>query len=154
MARVNVPGTSDWFELADISILTSDHQFDLDELRDGLIEAKRRRLAASAPPPANPAVMADPADTDVRLAGRDLIPVYELVLGWVVTDSSRGLPVKFPLAAGTWNVLRAAVAPYFATLNGAVAPKAETDQEETGESTSTTTSPEPVPALPAEPAQG
>lgn len=143
MTRVTVPGTDDWFELRDTGFLTSDHQFDLDDLRESLRDAKRARLAAQ--PPANPAVMADPnEERPVDLTQRELIPVYELVMSWAVSDSSRGMPVKFPLPAATWNTLRAELGPFFRLLNG-TAPKEETT--ESGPSTSSTSSPEPVPAL-------
>ena len=118
MTRVDVPGGG-WFELKDINELTSDHQEQYLDLADELREAKRKRLAAL--PPLNPAVMPDPADdTPVRLTRKDTAPIRELVEGWVVADSSFGMPVPKPLPLLASNVLKDALEEYFSGLNGDV----------------------------------
>ncbi len=89
------------------------------DLADELREQKRERLAAL--PPVNPAVMPDPADdTPVRLTRKDTAPIRELVEGWVVADSSFGMPVPKPLPLLASNVLRDELEPYLEALNGIV----------------------------------
>ena len=118
MKRVDVPGGG-WFDLRDIAELTSDHQEQYLDLADELREQKRERLAAL--PPVNPAVMPDPADdTPVRLTRKDTAPIRELVEGWVVADSSFGMPVPKPLPLLASNVLKDALEDYFSGLNGDV----------------------------------
>ena len=118
MKRVDVPGGG-WFDLRDIAELTSDHQEQYMDLADELREQKRERLAAL--PPVNPAVMPDPADdTPVRLTRKDTAPIRELVEGWVVADSSFGMPVPKPLPLLASNVLRDALEPVYESLNGTV----------------------------------
>ncbi len=118
MKRVDVPGGG-WFDLRDIAELTSDHQEQYLDLADELREQKRERLAAL--PPVNPAVMPDPADdTPVRLTRKDTAPIRELVEGWVVADSSFGMPVPKPLPLLASNVLKDALEEYFSGLNGDV----------------------------------
>ena len=118
MKRVDVPGGG-WFDLRDIAELTSDHQEQYLDLADELREQKRERLAAL--PPVNPAVMPDPADdTPVRLTRKDTAPIRELVEGWVVADSSFGMPVPKPLPLLASNVLRDELEPYLEALNGIV----------------------------------
>ena len=118
MKRVDVPGGG-WFDLRDIAELTSDHQEQYLDLADELREQKRERLAAL--PPVNPAVMPDPADdTPVRLTRKDTAPIRELVEGWVVADSSFGMPVPKPLPLLASNVLRDALEPVYESLNGTV----------------------------------
>ncbi len=118
MKRVDVPGGG-WFDLRDIAELTSDHQEQYLDLADELREQKRERLAAL--PPVNPAVMPDPADdTPVRLTRKDTAPIRELVEGWVVADSSFGMPVPKPLPLLASNVLKDALEEYFSGLNGEV----------------------------------
>ena len=120
MTRVDVPGGG-WFELKDINELTSDHQEMYLDLADELREQKRERLAAL--PPLNPAVMPDPADdTPVRLTRKDTAPIRLLVEGWVVADSSFGMPLPKPLPLLASNVLRDALEPVFGALNGDVTP--------------------------------
>ena len=120
MTRVDVPGGG-WFELKDINELTSDHQEMYLDLADELREQKRERLAAL--PPLNPAVMPDPADdTPVRLTRKDTTPVREMVTGWMVADSSYGMPLPKPLPLLASNVLRDALEPVFGALNGDVTP--------------------------------
>ena len=120
MKRVDVPGGG-WFDLRDIAELTSDHQEQYLDLADELRERKREALAAL--PPVNPAVMPDPADeTPVRLTRKDLGPVRDMVEGWVVTDSSYGMPLPKPLPLMAANVLRAELDGYFGALNGDVTP--------------------------------
>ena len=118
MKRVDVPGGG-WFDLRDIAELTSDHQAQYLDLADELREQKRERLAAL--PPVNPAVMPDPNDeTPVRLTRKDTAPIRELVEGWVVADSSFGMPVPKPLPLLASNVLKDALEEYFSGLNGEV----------------------------------
>jgi len=118
MKRVDVPGGG-WFDLRDIAELTSDHQEQYLDLADELREQKRERLTAL--PPVNPAVMPDPADdTPVRLTRKDTAPIRELVEGWVVADSSFGMPVPKPLPLLASNVLKDALEEYFSGLNGEV----------------------------------
>ena len=120
MTRVDVPGGG-WFELKDINELTSDHQEMYLDLADELREQKRERLAAL--PPLNPAVMPDPADdTPVRLTRKDTAPIREMVTGWMVADSSYGMPLPKPLPLLASNVLRDALEPVFGALNGDVTP--------------------------------
>ena len=118
MKRVDVPGGG-WFDLRDIAELTSAHQEDYLDKADELREAKREALAAL--PPANPAVMPDPADeTPVRLTRKDLGPVRDLVESWVLADSSFGMPLPKPLPLVAANVLREALDGYYGALNGEV----------------------------------
>ena len=139
MKRVTVPGGG-WFDLRDISELTSDHQEQYLDLADEIREAKRERLAAL--PPLNPAVMPDPADdTPVRLTRKDTGPIRELVEGWVVTGSSFGIPIPRPLPLVASNVLRDELEFFLSALNGEV-PK----ENPVSGSTSGGTSPDPVPA--------
>ena len=120
MKRVDVPGGG-WFDLRDIGDLTSDHQEQYLDLADELRERKREALAAL--PPVNPAVMPDPADdTPVRLTRKDTGPIRELVEGWVVADSSFGMPLPKPLPLMAANVLRAELDGYYGALNGDVTP--------------------------------
>jgi hypothetical protein len=139
MKRVTVPGGG-WFDLRDLSDLTSDHQEQYLDLGDELRQAKRDALAAL--PPVNPAVMPDPADeTPVRLTRKDTGPIRELVQGWMVADASFGMPLPRPLPLLAANVLRDALESAFGALNGEV-PKESPESA----STSGGTSPEPVPA--------
>jgi hypothetical protein len=120
MKRVDVPGGG-WFDLRDMSELTSDHQEAYLDLADELRERKREALAAL--PPVNPAVMPDPADdTPVRLTRKDTAPIREMVTGWMVADSSYGMPLPKPLPLLASNVLRDALEPVFGALNGDVTP--------------------------------
>ena len=141
MKRVDVPGGG-WFDLRDIAELTSDHQEQYLDLADDLREAKRERLAAL--PPLNPAVMPDPADdTPVRLTRKDTGPIRALVEGWIVADSSFGMPLPKPLPLVAANVLRDALEPAISALNGEV-PK----ESPASASTSSATSPEAAIAPP------
>jgi hypothetical protein len=139
MKRVDVPGGG-WFELRDIGELTSDHQEQYLDLADDLRETKQQLTALL--PPENPAVMPDPADTTpVRLTRKELGPIRQLVEGWIVADSSFGMPLPKPLPLIASNVLREALEPCFSALNGDV-PK-----ENPGSgSTSGITSPDPATA--------
>ena len=144
MKRVPVPdgsgGELGWFDLRDIGELTSDHQEQYLDLADELREAKRAMLAEL--PPLNPAVMPDPADdTPVRLTRKELGPIRELVQGWVVADSSFGVPLPQPLPLVAANVLREALDGHFSALNGEV-PK----ENPVSDSTSGTISPDPATA--------
>ena len=142
MTRHNVPGDSGWFELRDIKELTEDHQLEYLDFLDGLRDQKRQALAALN---ANPAVMANPADdTPVDLTHQELIPANNLVEGWVITDSSFGIPRPRPLPLIAGNVLRQAMSPYYRALNGVV-PK----ESPGSDSTSTATSAENATAPPA-----
>jgi len=142
MKRVDVPGGG-WFDLRDMAELTSDHQEQYLDLADELREAKRERLAAL--PPLNPAVMPDPNDeTPVRLTRKDTVPIRLLVEGWVVADSSFGVPLPKPLPLIASNVLKDALEPFFAALNGDVVP----NESPASASTSSGTSPDPVTAPP------
>lgn len=122
MKRAEVPGGG-WFDLRSVNDLTSEHQEQYLDLGDEIREAKRAALAAL--PPVNPAIMPDPDDeTPVRLTRKDTGPIRDLVTGWVVADSSFGLPLPSPLPLVAANVLRDALEPVFAALNGEVpAPK-------------------------------
>ena len=138
MKRVEVPGGG-WFDLKELSDLTSDHQETYLDKADEIREAKRAMLAAL--PPENPAVMPDPADeTPVRLTRKDTGPIRNLVEGWMVTDSSFGMPLPKPLPLIAANVLRDALEPAISALNGDV-PK----ESPVSASTSGTISPDPVP---------
>jgi hypothetical protein len=87
-------------------------------------------------------VMPDPADeAEVRLTRKETGPIQELVLSWILEDSSYGVPLPKPLPLLAANVLRIALADYFSALNGVV-PK---ESPEPG-STSGGTSPDPAPA--------
>jgi len=119
MKRVEVPDGGGWFDLRDLKDLTSDHQEEYLDLADELREKKR--AAQAALPPANPAVMPDPLDeAPVRLTRKDTTPIRELVEGWMVSDSSFGLPLPRPLPLLASNVLRDALEPVFEALNGTV----------------------------------
>ena len=145
MNRVDVPGPGGgWFDLRPISDLTSDHQEQYLDLADEIREAKRERLAAL--PPANPAVMPDPAaaEAPVRLTRKDTVPIREMVEGWVVADSSFGVPLPKPLPLIAANVLRDKLDPYLGALNGDVTPNGSPASAPTSASTSA----DPAPALP------
>ncbi len=141
MKRVDVPGGV-WFDLRDIAELTSDHQEAYLDLADELREQKRERL--NAMPPLNPAVMPDPADeTPVRLTRKDTKPIRELVEGWVVADSSFGMPLPKPLPIIASNVLRAELELFFGALNGDVTPNGSPVSASTFSGTSTETADAP-----------
>jgi len=133
MTRHNVPGDGGWFELRDIRELNEDHQIEYLDLADKLRQDKRDATAAR--PPENPAVMPVPGDeAPVRLTRAELAPVRELVEGWVVADSSFGIPLPHPLPLVAGNVFREAIDFYYGALNG------ETPKENPGsDSTSTST---------------
>ena len=140
MKRVDVPGGG-WFDLRDMSELTSDHQEQYLDLADEIREAKRERLA-ELEAQRNPAVMPDPADdSPVRLTRKDTGPIREMVEGWVVAGSSFGIPLPRPLPLVASNVLRDELEFYLSALNGEV-PK----ENPASASTSGDTSPDPVPA--------
>ena len=148
MKRVEVPGDGGWFDLKDLSDLTSDHQEQYLDLADELREQKRERL--NAMPPLNPAVMPDPNDeTPVRLTRKDTKPIRELVEGWVVADSSFGMPLPKPLPIIASNVLRAELEPFFGALNGDVTPNGSPVSASTSSGTSTETA--TAPPAPSEP---
>lgn len=108
-----------WFDLNGLSSLTSEHQETYLDLGDELRENKRAVLAAL--PPVNPAIMPDPDDeTPVRLTRKDTGPIRDLVEGWMVAGSSFGVPLPKPLPLVAANVLREALEPVFAALNGEV----------------------------------
>ena len=133
MRRVDVPGGG-WFDLRDIGDLTADHQEEYLDLADELRERKRETLAAL--PPVNPAVMPDPDDeTPVRLTRKDTAPIRALVEGWVVADSSFGMPLPKPLPLVASNVLRAELEPVFGALNGDVTPNGSPGSEPTSTGT-------------------
>ena len=148
MKRVDVPGGG-WFDLRDIAELTSDHQEDYLDLADELREQKRERL--NALPPLNPAVMPDPADdTPVRLTRKDTKPIRELVEGWVVADSSFGMPLPKPLPhhrVATCCGLSYEL--FFGALNGDVTPNGSPVSASTSSGTSTETA--TAPPAPSEP---
>jgi len=157
MTRVNVPGGG-FFDLRPISDLNSDHQDEYTELSMEIRE--RKRAAQAALVPVNPAVMPDPnaaaEEAPVRLGPKDTRPVRDLLLSWILTDSSYGVPVRWPLPLPAANVLRSALSPYYDALNGE-APK---EEEQPGTGGSATTSPDgsasplpvPVPASSVTPA--
>lgn len=155
MTRYDVPDGG-YFDLRPISALNSDHQDEYTELSIEIRERKRREQAAQVP--VNPAVMPDPnaEEAPVRLSPKDTRPVRDLLLSWILADSSFGVPLTWPLPLPAANVLRAALSPYYDALNGEV-PK---EEETPGTGGSATTSPDgsggplpgPVPASSAMPA--
>jgi hypothetical protein len=147
MNRVSVPGGG-WFDLRDLGDLNSDHQDEYTDLAVEIREGKRRAAAAAAP--ANPAVAPDPNaadDTPVRVTQKDMHPLRDLVLSWVLADSSFGVPVQWPLPLPAANVLRKALEPYYDALNGD-GPKEDLTSP-TSATTSAGTAPAPQPAPPA-----
>jgi hypothetical protein len=137
MKRVPVPdgngGELGWFDIRGIGELTEDHQIEYLDLADKLRQDKREALAAV--PPENPAVMLAAQDeTPVRLTRKDLAPVHALVEGWVIADSSFGIPLPHPLPLPAGNVLRAELDPIYGSLNGET-PKENQDSDSTSTST-------------------
>jgi hypothetical protein len=157
MTRHDVPGGG-YFDLRPISDLNSDHQDEYTELSIEIRERKRREQAALVP--VNPAVMPDPnaeaEDAPVRLSPKDTRPVRDLLLSWILTDSSFGVPVTWPLPLPAANVLRKALSPYYDALNGDVPkdpePKATGGSATTSPDGSPSPLPAPVPASSATPA--
>ena len=142
MRRVDVPGGG-WFDLRDMNELNEDHQIEYLDLADRLRQDKRDLLAAL--PPENPAVMPDPADeVPVRLTHKDLGPVRDLVEGWLIPDSSYGIPLPKPRPLALVNVIRQELNPYYGALNGDVP-----NESPASASTSTATSAEAADAPPA-----
>lgn len=157
MTRHNVPGGGH-FDLRPIPDLNSDHQDEYLALSMDIREKKRREQAAQVP--VNPAVMPDPnagaEEAPVRLTPQDTRPVRDLLLSWILADSSYGVPVNWPLPLPAANVLRNALSPYYDALNGDN-PKEE-EQPEAGGSATTSPAgsasplPAPVPASSGTPA--
>ena len=150
MKRHLVPGTEHWFDFRDLSELTSDHQdeyLDLgDELRD-----RKREAAIAALIAANPGLIPDPdQEIPVTLDRKETRPIRDLVLTWVLADSSFGVPLPSPLPLLAANVLRKVLEPFFVALNGNV-PKPTTD-DSAASTTSSSTSSENASAPPPEPA--
>jgi hypothetical protein len=148
MTRHPVPGTEHWFDFRPIGDLTSDHQdqyLDLgDHLREKKREAERERLAAE-----HPGMIPDPdQDIPVRLTRKDTGPIRDLVLGWILADSSFGIPLPSPLPLTASNVLRVALEPVFSALNGEVPDPKTSDT--TSASTSGDTADAPQPGQPRE----
>ena len=134
MKRVEVPGGDGWFDLNELSGLTSDHQEEYLDLADELRADKREALAA-AEAAKNPAVMPGPVeDIPVRLTRKDLGPINALVEGWMVAGSSFGMPLPKPMPLMAANVLANALEPVFSALNGSV-PKENPGSDSTSTST-------------------
>lgn len=143
MTRVNVPPSEGhpggWFDLRPMSVLGPDEQ---DEYLDLVEEIRdKKRQAMPAVDPKNPAVLAAAPDRPIRITRPELFPVWGLVLGWVVENSSWGpltpwTPEKRrELGITGWNKLKIAVDPYFGVLNGE-GPKEETEDTPTSAPTS------------------
>lgn len=140
-----MPDGSGWFDLLDVGQLNAGHQDDYQDLGDELREKKRASLPPPEPDPANPAVMTEPSEQAARLTRKEVRPIYDLVLSWIVTGTSYGVTLPWgeqsraqvPLPA--WNMLRQAVDDYYLDALNGIAPKPETGP------TSSTTSPEPAP---------
>jgi hypothetical protein len=148
MTRHPVPGGG-WFDIGDVSGLNEDHQNQYLDLGDKLREDKRKVLAAAAFA-ANPAVLPDPdAEITVELDRAEQQPIRDLVLSWVLADSSYGNPLPHPLPLVAANVLRRAMSPIYGALNGIV-PKESPDSAST--STSTSADPAAAPPAPQDPA--
>ena len=139
MPRHAVPGTDHWFDFRDLSELNEDHQnryLDLgDQLREKKREAEREALIA-----AHPGMIPDPDQViPVTLTREETLPIRDLVLSWIMADSSFGSALPYPLPLAATNVLRLAMAPVYSALNGVV-PADPTPEVPT--STSSSTSPE------------
>lgn len=152
MTRHLVPGTEHWFDLRDLSELTSDHQDEYTaeaiEIRLAKQEAERTALAL-----AHPGMIPDPdQDIPVRLTPVDTRPMRDLLLSWILAGSSFPLPLAFPLPIVPWNVLKKALEPYYSALNGEVPdPKPGGTSPGTSASTSRDTAGAPPAASPPEP---
>ena len=149
MPRIEVPGTDHWFDLQPVEFLTVDHQDPYLDLIDELREKKRAALPPA--PPVNPAVAAP--EPEVRLGRAEIRQLQDLLLSWIVTGTSYGLPLpwepgnrrQIPLTH--WNVLRESLESYYGPIQGA-GPKAP----ETGDGSATTSgesTPSPLPEPPA-----
>ena len=154
--KITLPGDQ-WAEIRDASTLTGADQ---DEYQDAVDVALRARqaeadAAAAAIPPANPAMMPDPAEipagSRARLANADMRGLRDLVLGKLITAwSFDALPLPYtpahrsslPLYA--CNALTNAISSHIDALNGA-GPKEETSPG------SATTSSDGSSSLPPEP---
>lgn len=132
--RVNLP-EGQWIDLREVSELNRDHQDDWAELSEKIRNAKE---AARPPLPeldaANPAVMPDPADRPpVTLNRKDVRPLHDLALQWLVKETSFGYPLPWTtatsklLALPSWNLVidKLETASYFDDLN-AIVPKEKT----------------------------
>jgi hypothetical protein len=133
--------TGGWVELLPIDELNRDHQDDLYDFREKLMEGKLAALPEPEPDPGNPAVMADPADRPAPEYTRaDVRQIHDLVLGWIVKDASWPGMVPWTSEAGArmpllaWNVLRKTMEAYFEVLNGS-GPKETTEDTPTSAST-------------------
>jgi hypothetical protein len=120
MARHPVPGTEDYFDLRDLSLLNTDHQDEYNalaiQIRQDKQEAVAEALAAE-----HPGMIPDPdQEIPVRLTPKDTRPLRDLLLSWILADSSFGVPLTWPLQLVPGNVLRKALEPYFVALNGEV----------------------------------
>jgi hypothetical protein len=142
MTRHNVPGGG-WFDIEDdVSNLTEDHQNKYLDLGDELRAEKRKALAAAAAA-AYPGAILDPdEEVPVELGRGEQQPIRDLVLSWVLTDSSYGKPLPHPLPLTAANVLRKAMAPVYLALNGVV-PKENEPSGTTSASTSSDTAAAP-----------
>lgn len=136
MTRVNVPPSEGhpggWFDLRPASVLGPDEQDEYLDLIEEIREKKRQ--AAPAVDPANPAVLAARPDEVIKLTRKDLFPVWGYVIGLVVSDSSWGplapwtLEKRRELGLPGWNVLKTVIDPYWGLLNGN-GPKEETEED-------------------------
>jgi hypothetical protein len=152
MTRHPVPGTGHWFDFRPVDVLTSDHQdqyLDLgDELRERKREAEREALITAHPG----MIPAPDQQIEVSLNRKEVLPLRDLVLSWIMADSSFGATLPSPLPLAVANVLRVALAPVYSALNGVV-PADPTPEapSSTSESTSGGTAAAPPPAQPQEP---
>jgi hypothetical protein len=128
--RITLPA-GQWIDLKDLGELNRDHQDDWADLREKIRDAKEAARAPLPPvSPLNPAVMADPSDRPERppvtLNTKDVRPMHDQVLTWMVTDSSYGWPLPWTPAMSVdiglpaWNKVIAGLEPVFEALNGIV----------------------------------
>lgn len=148
MTRHPVPGGKHWFDLKPLDDLNTDHQKEyralLLKLREARQETARAELMA-----AHPGMVPDPEqDIPVRLTPEDVDRLRDLLLSWILADSSFGLPLTWPLPLVAGNVLARELDRYYTVINGGVP---EDPTQEDGGTTSATTSQETAAASQPEP---
>jgi hypothetical protein len=157
--RISLPGDA-WAEIREASTLTGADQDEYQDMVDAALRLRQAEAdaAAAALPPANPAVMPDPADTAdrprARLSNADVRGLRDKILSSMITAwSFDAIPLPYTSASRAslpiyvCNALQEAISPHIDALNGG-GPK-ENLTSPTSATTSAGTAPAPQPAPPA-----